>query len=71
MIENYINNFNYNFPITYKETEYFEAPKIFGDVMESIIGAVFVDGGYNKVIQVLQHLFAPLLIINANYMTQI
>jgi len=53
MIENYIHNFNYNFPITYKETEYFEAPKIFGDVMESIIGAVFVDGGYNKVIQVL------------------
>ena len=53
MIENYINNFNYNFPITYKEIEYFEGPKIFGDVMEAIIGAVFVDGGYNKVIEVL------------------
>lgn len=69
MIDNYLTNFNYNFPITWKENEYFEPPKIFGDVFEALIGAIFVDGGYNKVVEVLQHLFAPLLIMNANYMT--
>lgn len=53
MIENYLLNFNYDFPITFKENEYFEPPKIFGDVFEALIGAVFVDGGYNKVIDVL------------------
>jgi len=53
MIEWYIQNFNYNFPITEKEIEYYEPPKVFGDVLESLIGAIFVDGGYNKVVEVL------------------
>lgn len=53
MIERYIEYFNYSFPITEWEIEYYEAPKIFGDVFEAIIGAVFVDGGYNSVVRVL------------------
>lgn len=64
MIQKYIQHFNYCFPVTEREIEYFEPPKLLGDIFESIIGAIFVDGGYDKVIEVLQHLFAPLLIMN-------
>jgi dsRNA-specific ribonuclease len=32
-----------------REIEPFEAPKILGDIFESVIGAVFEDGGMNAV----------------------
>jgi dsRNA-specific ribonuclease len=35
-----------------REIEVFEPPKILGDVFEAMIGAVFVDGGIEKVIEV-------------------
>ncbi len=35
-----------------KETEIFEPPKILGDIFESIVGAVFIDGGIEEVIRV-------------------
>jgi len=34
------------------EIEIYEAPKILGDVFEAVMGAVFVDGGIEKVIEV-------------------
>ena len=50
-----------------RETELFEAPKILGDVFEAIIGAVFVDGGIEKVLEVFQHLLSPFILYTAKY----
>lgn len=36
---------NPNFPLNELKIEPFEAPKILGDVFESVMGAVFEDGG--------------------------
>jgi dsRNA-specific ribonuclease len=38
-----------NFALNQREIEPFEAPKILGDVFESVMGAVFEDGGMTAV----------------------
>lgn len=45
----------------------FEPPKILGDVFESMVGAVFIDGGIEKVIQVLEPLLAPFTLFIAKF----
>ncbi|CAI2370574.1 unnamed protein product [Moneuplotes crassus] len=50
---------------------YYEAPKIIPDVFEAILGAVFVDGGYNEVVRVLQHTLGPFVCMVAKYFDKI
>ena len=45
----------------------FEPPKILGDVFESIMGAIFMDGGIEKVLEVYQHLLSPFILFTAKY----
>jgi len=51
--------------------EYYEGPKILADVFEAILGAVFVDGGYNEVVRVLEHILGPLVCMVAKYFDKI
>ena len=50
-----------------REVEPFEAPKILGDVFESVMGAIFEDGGMEAVMTVYQHLLCPLILFVAKY----
>ncbi len=43
-------SFKRNFLMNGRESEMFEPPKILGDVFESLMGAVFLDGGIEKVL---------------------
>ena len=49
------------------EVEPFKAPKILGDVFEAIIGAVFKDGGIEKLHDVLKPLLAPFVLYVAKF----
>lgn len=49
------------------ELEPFEAPKILGDIFESVIGAIFVDGGLNGVMHVFKHMISPMLLFIAKF----
>ncbi len=50
-----------------KDIEIFEPPKILGDVFEALMGAVFIDGGIGKVVEVYQHILAPFVLFVAKY----
>ena len=43
-------SFKPDFQMSARNIELFESPKMLGDVFESILGAVFIDGGFEKVI---------------------
>jgi dsRNA-specific ribonuclease len=45
-------SFRRNFLMNGRESEIFEPPKILGDVFESIMGAIFMDGGIKNVLEV-------------------
>jgi len=60
-------SFKPNFRMDGRDIELFEAPKILGDVFESLMGAIFIDGGIEKVIEVYQHLLAPFILYIAKY----
>lgn len=45
----------------------YEPPKILGDVFESLIGAIFLDGGIKAVLEVYQHLLSPFVLFVAKY----
>jgi dsRNA-specific ribonuclease len=49
------------------EIEPFRTPKILGDVFEAIIGAIFKDGGIEKLIEVLRSLLAPFVLYVAKF----
>jgi dsRNA-specific ribonuclease len=49
------------------EIEIYEANKILGDVFEAIVGAVFEDGGIEKVVEVYQHMLAPFVLFVAKF----
>ena len=53
------------------EIEYFEAPKVLGDVFESVIGAIFVDGGLTAVMEVFKHIISPLLLFVAKFSKEV
>jgi dsRNA-specific ribonuclease len=50
-----------------RRIEPFESPKILGDVFESIMGAVYQDGGLDEVHRVYKHLLAPLILYNTQF----
>lgn len=50
-----------------RKIEPFETPKILGDIFESVIGAVFEDGGLDTVHRVFNHLLSPLVLYNAQF----
>ena len=58
---------NSDFAMDESEIEPFEAPKILGDVFESVMGAIFVDGGLNAVMQVYKHILSPILLFIAKF----
>lgn len=60
-------SFRRNFMMNGRETELFEPPKILGDVFESLMGAIFLDGGLKKVLEVYQHLLAPFIVFTAKH----
>ena len=60
-----------NFKMNESEIEYFEAPKILGDVFESVIGAIFVDGGLTAVMEVFKHIISPLLLFVAKFSKEV
>lgn len=45
----------------------YEPPKILGDVFESLIGAIFLDGGIKAVLGVYEHLLSPFILFVAKY----
>ena len=60
-----------DFAMDESEIEPFEAPKILGDVFESVIGAIFVDGGLNAVMRVFKHLVSPILLFIAKFSKEV
>ena len=56
-----------DFDLNEREIEPFEPPKILGDVFESVMGAIFEDGGMNEVVKVYKHLISPLLLFCAKF----
>lgn len=54
-----------NFPMNQRKLEPFETPKVLGDLFESVIGAVYEDGGLDEVHRVYKHLLAPLILYNS------
>lgn len=43
-------SFRPNFKLNQREIEPFECPKLLGDTFESVLGAIFVDGGMESLI---------------------
>jgi len=56
-----------NFDLNQREIEPFEAPKILGDVFESVLGAVYEDGGMAAVYRVYKELLSPFILYVAKY----
>jgi len=49
------------------EVEPYKAPKILGDVFESLIGAIFKDAGIETVLDVLKPLLSPFVLYVAKF----
>lgn len=60
-------SFRKDFQMNGRDIEIFEPPKILGDVFEALIGAVYIDGGIEKVVEVYQHILAPFVVFVAKY----
>ena len=60
-------SFKPNFLLNQREIEPFECPKLLGDVFESFIGAIFVDGGMESVIDVMKHFLGPFVLYAAKF----
>lgn len=60
-----------NFDLNQREIEPFEAPKILGDVFESVMGAVFVDGGMKAVYQVYKEMLSPFILYVAKFSKEV
>lgn len=56
-----------NFPMNARKLEPFESPKILGDIFESVMGAVFEDGGLDEVHRVYKHILSPLILFNSMF----
>jgi len=44
-----------------------EAPKLLGDIFESLIGALYMDGGLQTVVNVMRPILAPVVLFTAKY----
>ena len=60
-----------NFDLNENEIEPFEAPKILGDIFESVMGAIFDDGGLNAVMKVYKHLLTPFILFVAKFSKEV
>lgn len=58
---------NKSFLMNQRKFEPFESPKILGDIFESIIGAVYEDGGLDEVNRIFKHLLSPLILYNSKF----
>jgi dsRNA-specific ribonuclease len=59
-----------DFLLNQREIEPFEPPKILGDIFESVLGAVFTDGGMDAVYKVYRDLLSPLILFVAKFSKQ-
>ena len=50
-----------------RKLEPFETPKLLGDIFESVMGAIFEDGGLDEVHRVYKHLLSPLILYNSKF----
>jgi dsRNA-specific ribonuclease len=67
-VDKYIeHSFRRNFLLNDREIELYEPPKVLGDVFEALMGAIFMDGGMTKVLEVYQHLLSPFILFVAKY----
>ena len=67
-LDRYINySFRKDFKLNNRDIELYEPSKILGDVFEALIGAVFIDGGIEEVINIYQHLLAPFILYVAKF----
>lgn len=67
-VDKYIQySFKKDFKINGREIELYEPCKILGDVFESLMGAIFIDGGIEQVLNVYQHLLSPFILFTAKY----
>ena len=60
-----------NFAMDESELDPFDTPKILGDVFESVMGAIFVDGGLNAVMHVYKHLVSPMLLFISKFSKEV
>lgn len=60
-------SFKKDFKINNRDLDLYEPSKILGDVFEALIGAIFVDGQMEAVIQVYEHMLAPFILHVAKY----
>lgn len=50
-----------------RKIEPFETPKVLGDLFESVMGAIYEDGGLDEVHRVYKHLLAPIILYNCQF----
>jgi dsRNA-specific ribonuclease len=55
------------FPMNAIKLEPFESPKILGDIFESVMGAIFEDGGLDEIHRVYKHILSPLILYNSKF----
>ena len=68
-VDDYL-NFSFvspDFDLNEQFIEPFEPPKILGDVFESVMGAVFEDGGIDQVVNVYKHVLSPFILYVAKF----
>ena len=58
----YVTHFNRRFKLNGRDIEIYDSPKILSDIFESLIAAVFIDGGFEKTSEMLEGLIGPILI---------
>ena len=56
-----------NFTPSRTQIKIFKPPKILGDVFESLIGAIFIDGGIQALNRVMERIFGPLILFVAQF----
>ena len=56
-----------NFKINGRDIQLYEPSKVLGDVFESLIGAIFIDGGIQKVLDVYETLLSPFVLFTAKF----
>lgn len=65
------NYIQYTFDPAFRMNEFkiepFKTPKILGDVLEAIIGAVFLDGGIEELVRVLRPMLSPFVVYVAKF----
>lgn len=59
------------FDLNQREIEPFEAPKILGDIFESVLGAVYEDGGMQAVYLVYKQMLCPFILYVARYSKEV